>query len=134
PFFSPDSKWVGFFAHHKLMKVALAGGSPIAIAKATYPRGGEWLADDTIVFCSFYYGGIERVAASGGPVTTVSTVNRSAGERSHRWPHVLPSGKVILYSVGTGLNWDDARVVAQRLDTGERKVVINGGCDARYVP
>ena len=46
----------------------------------------------------------------------------------------LPGGKTILYSVGLGGSWDNARVVAHRLDTGERKVVLNGGTDARYVP
>ena len=134
PFFSPDGKWVGFLARHKLMKVALSGGQPIELAQAALPRGAEWLADDTIVFCPYFYGGIERVPASGGTATPVSKVDRAAGERSHRWPHGLPGGKVVLYSVGLGSSWDNARVIAQRLDTGERKVILNGGCDARYVP
>ncbi len=134
PFFSPDGKWVGFVARHKLMKVALSGGQPIELAHAALPRGAEWLEDDTIVFCPYFYGGIDRVPASGGTATPVSKVDRAAGERSHRWPHALPGGKVVLYSVGLGSSWDNAKVVAQRLDTGERKVVLNGGCDARYVP
>lgn len=74
------------------------------------------------------------VPASGGTATPVSKVDRAAGERSHRWPHALPGGKVVLHSLGLGSTWDNAKVVAQRLDTGERKVVLNGGCDARYVP
>jgi serine/threonine-protein kinase len=134
PFFSPDGKWVGFFARQKLWKVPLSGGQPTEIARAARSRGGEWLEDGTIVFCPYYYGGIERVSSSGGPVTVVSKVDRAAGERSHRWPRALPGGKAILYSVGLGSSWDNARVVAQRLDTGERKVVLNGGADARYVP
>ncbi len=134
PFFSPDGKWVGFFAHHKLMKVALSGGQPITICTATEPRGAVWADDDTIVFCPFYYGGIERVSASGGTPRAVSTVNRASGERSHRWPQLLPGGKVVIYSVGYGGNWDDAKIVAQQLDSSERKVLISGGCDARYVP
>jgi hypothetical protein len=134
PFFSPDGRWLGFFVRNKLMKIAVAGGRPIEIARATAPRGAEWLEDDTIVFCPFYYGGIERVRASGGTPEVVTKVNRAAGERSHRWPRALPGGKVILYSVGSGSSWDDSKVVAQRLDTGERKVVLEAGCDARYVP
>ena len=133
PFFSPDGKWIGFFAQHKMMKVALSGGSPITICTATAPRGADWLEDDTIAFCPFFYGGIERVPASGGSPVSVSTVDRKAGERSHRWPHALPGGRVILYSIGSGGSWDNAKVVAQRLDNGERKVIIDGGCDARYV-
>ena len=66
PFFSPDGKWVGFFARQKLWKVPLPGGRPTEIARAARSRGGEWLEDDTIVFCPYYYGGIERVPSSGG--------------------------------------------------------------------
>ncbi len=133
PFFSPDGKWLGFFAHQKLMKISLAGGQPIVLTTSSYPRGAAWLPDDTIVFCPFFYGGIERVPAVGGTPVVVSKVDRKAGERSHRWPHALPGGKVILYSIGYGGSWDDATIVAQRLDTGERKVIIKGGCDARYL-
>ena len=134
PFFSPDGKWLGFFSHHKLMKVPTSGGRPVVVATATYPRGGEWLPDDTIVFCPFYYGGIERVPASGGTPIVVSKVDRAAGERTHRWPRSLPGGKVILYSVLSGGTWDDAAVVAHDLGTGARKVIIKAGCDARYLP
>jgi eukaryotic-like serine/threonine-protein kinase len=133
PFFSPDGKWIGFFARHKLMKIPLGGGQPIEIARASRSRGGEWLEDDTIVFCPYFYAGIERVPASGGTPAAVSTVDRSAGERMHRWPHPLPGGKVILYTVGFSGSWENAKVVAHNLGTGERKVIINGGCDARYV-
>jgi serine/threonine-protein kinase len=134
PFFSPDGKWVGFFARQKLWKIPLSGGQPTELARAARSRGGEWLDDGTIVFCPYFYSGIERVPSSGGPVTVVSKVDRAAGERSHRWPHALPGGKAILYSIGLGSSWDNARVVAHDLETGERKVVLNGGTDARYVP
>jgi hypothetical protein len=134
PFFSPDGKWLAFFAHHKLMKVSPAGGQPIALATATYSRGGAWLADGTIVFSPFLYGGIERVSAAGGTPKVVSKVDRTKGERAHRWPHALPGSKAILYSVLGAGTWDDATVVAQNLESGERKGVIRGGCDARYLP
>jgi len=134
PFFSPDGKWLAFFAHHKLMKVSAAGGQPIALATAAVPRGGAWLADDTIAFCPFFYGGIERVSAGGGTPKVVSKVDRTAGERAHRWPHALPGSKAILYSVLGAGTWDDATVVAQDLETGERKVILQSGCDARYLP
>jgi serine/threonine-protein kinase len=134
PFFSPDGKWLAFFARHKLMKVSTAGGQPIALATATYSRGGAWLADDTIVFCPFYYGGIERVSAAGGTPTVVSKIDRNAGERAHRWPHSLPGSKTVLYSVLGAGGWDDATIVAQNVETGARKVIIKSGCDARYLP
>lgn len=52
PFFSPDGKWIGFFVRQKLMKVAVAGGLPIEISHASFPRGAAWLDDDTIVTAS----------------------------------------------------------------------------------
>src|SRR5262249_34308331 len=43
PFFSPDGKWIGFFARQKLWKIPLSGGQPTQLAKAARSRGGEWL-------------------------------------------------------------------------------------------
>jgi len=134
PFFSPDGKWIGFFARHKLMKVATSGGQPLAICTATQPRGATWGDDDTIIFCPFFYSGLQRVSATSGSPQKLTTVDPKQAERSHRWPHLLPGSKVVLFSVGYGESWDDAKIVAQRLDTGERKVIINGGYDGRYLP
>jgi len=134
PFFSPDGKWIGFFAHHKLMKVAASGGQPVAICAAAQPRGATWGDDDTIIFCPFLYSGLQRVSAAGGKPQKLTTVDPKQGERSHRYPHLLPESKVVLFSTGYGGSWDDAKIVAQRLDTGERKVIVNGGCDGRYLP
>jgi hypothetical protein len=133
PFFSPDGQWLGFFARQRLWKVPLSGGRPTELARAPRSRGADWLEDGTIIFCPYYYGGIERVPSSGGTVSVISKVDRAAGERSHRWPRGLPGGKAILYSVGLGGSWDNAKIVAHDLESGKRKVVINGGTDGRYV-
>ena len=42
--------------------------------------------------------------------------------------------KAVLFTLGDGTNWDDAQIVVYSLETGERKVLIDGGRDARYVP
>ena len=52
----------------------------------------------------------------------------------HRWPELLPGGKVVLYVIGLGGEWDDATIVAERLDSGERKVLVRGGTSPRYLP
>src|SRR5882672_7669511 len=66
PFFSPDGRWVAFFADGKLRKVSLAGGMPVAVAEAPQPFGGVWLPDGDIVFAASGHGGLLRVSDRGG--------------------------------------------------------------------
>ena len=134
PFFSPDGQWLGFFAANKLQKVAVSGGAPVVLASVVAARGGSWGSDGQIVFAPAADSGLSRVSASGGTPEALTTLDRKKGEGSHRFPHHLPGGQAILFTVGTGGSWDDALIVAQRLDTGERKVLVQGGSDARYLP
>jgi hypothetical protein len=74
PFWSPDSRWIGFFAEGKLKKIPTAGGAVQVVAQTvTDFRGGTWGADDTIVFVSGT-GTMSRLASAGGPVTTATFV------------------------------------------------------------
>jgi serine/threonine-protein kinase len=66
PFFSPDGRWLAFFADSKLKKVAVAGGTPITIAPVANPRGGTWLPDNTIIFAPSAASVLMRVSAEGG--------------------------------------------------------------------
>jgi serine/threonine-protein kinase len=134
PFFSPDGQWLGFFADSKLKKVSVAGGTPITLAATSVPRGASWGPNDRIVFSSNTTTGLFQVSAAGGKPEPLTTLDATKGEGSHRFPQFLPGGKALLFTVGTGGSWDEAQIVAQRLDTGERKVLIQGGSDGRYVP
>jgi serine/threonine-protein kinase len=134
PFFSPDGRWVGFWADRQLKKVALGGGAPVAIADAPVLRGAHWYASDSIVFVPNLYAAVWRVSASGGKPEQLTTVDAAHGERTHRWPEMLPGGRAILFTVGTGGSFDDARIVVQSLDTGERRTLVEGGSNPRYVP
>src|SRR5262249_16048020 len=51
-----------------------------------------------------------------------------------RWPQFLPDGKTILFTIGTGNNYDEAEIAVQRLDSSERKILVRGGTYGRYVP
>ncbi len=96
PFWSPDSRSIGFFTDDKLKRIELSGGSPVTICDSTLGRGGSWNQDGTIVAALYYNTGLYRVPASGGtptPVTTIDGVHYS----SHRWPWFLPDGKHFLY-------------------------------------
>ena len=133
-FFSPDGKWVGFVAGTRLEKVPLAGGAPIPIADAPDIRGAAWGDDGDIYFVPSSYLPVSRVPAAGGAVQVVTKIHTDEGELQHRWPEVVPGSKVLLYAVGYGGDWDDAAIVAERLDGGERKIVVKGGSAPRYLP
>ena len=132
PFFSPDGRWLAFYTPGSLMKVPLGGGAPSTLCKAGFPHGASWSADDTIVFGESAKG-IFRVPASGGTPEVLVEMDATKGERAHG-PQVLPDGKTLLFTLRTGDSWDEAQIVAQSLETGERRVLVDGGTDGRYIP
>jgi hypothetical protein len=70
----------------------------------------------------------------GGKLVTIATVGP---DESAQGQQLLPGGDVIIFTIATGVletRWDKARIVAHSLRSGERKVLIEGGSDARYVP
>jgi len=104
PFWSPDSRFIGFFAAGKLKKVRADGGIPIVLCDAPFGRGGSWNRDNVILFTPSSFGtGLARVSSAGGRPTVVTTLNPATGETSHRWPQFLPDGTHFLYTVTTGI-------------------------------
>ncbi len=136
PLFSPRGDWLAFFANGKLMKVSLGGGAPVALCDAPNPYGGTWGPDDTIVFNAVNYGGLMRVSAGGGPCEVLTTPDREKSEKSHRFPDFLPGGKTVIFSMGSAArrSLDDQTIEALSLETGERKVLVEGGMSARWSP
>ena len=137
PFFSADGKWLGFHSEGKLKKFPLEGGRPTTICDhGMFPFGATWGLNNTIVFADGAGGGLWRVSGAGGEPEQISEVDEEAGESSHRLPHLLPGGKEVLFTVRRGRtgDWDKAEIWLQSLETGERRVLLEGGSDARYVP
>ena len=135
PFFSPDGQWIGFYAvtEAKLKKIALTGGASVTIADVANPFGASWERDGQILVGQGAQG-IVRVSENGGTPETVIKVD--ATEVAHG-PQMLPDGEHVLFTVATGsggTRWDEAQIVVQSLQSGERRVLLNGGSDARYVP
>jgi serine/threonine protein kinase/WD40 repeat protein len=97
PFWSADSKSIGFFANGKLERLDLAGGPPVPLAPASNPRGGTWNVRGIIVFVPTASTGLWKIAASGGPPTKLTTEDEAKGEFTHRWPQFLPDGNRIIY-------------------------------------
>ena len=96
PFWSPDSRKIGFFTIKELERVDVSGGSPVPICRVINARGGTWGPDDTIVFAAATQDPLSKVAASGGIPIAVTKLD-VAQHSSHRWPSFLPDGKRFLY-------------------------------------
>ncbi|MDQ5858632.1 MAG: hypothetical protein M3542_10225, partial [Acidobacteriota bacterium] len=101
PFWSPDSRFVAFFADGKLKRIEIAGGPPLSICDAPEPRGGSWSRDGVILFEPQFREPLYRVSATGGKPSPVTTFDASRKETTHRWPHFLPDGKHFLYFSGS---------------------------------
>ncbi len=78
-------------------------------------RGAVWATDNFIYYVPSIYSTVSRIAADGGTPQIVTKIRAADGEQQHRWPEVLPDAKHLLYVIGSGGEWDDATIVAERL-------------------
>jgi serine/threonine-protein kinase len=134
PFFSPDGRWIAFFAGGKLKKISVTGGAAVTLCDAPDNRGADWAEDGGIVLSPNSVLGVRllRVSASGGPPVPLTAL--ADGEVTQRWPQMLPGGNAVLFtSSRTTGAFDDADLVVQTLPTGVRKVVQRGAYHGRYV-
>jgi eukaryotic-like serine/threonine-protein kinase len=99
PFWSPDSRFLGFAVGNQLKKVEVAGGPAQTLCSAPGPIGtGTWNRDGVIVFGPYGVPGpLRRVAATGGIPTDATFLDRSQGETAHSQPTFLPDGKHFVY-------------------------------------
>ena len=132
PFWSPDSRWIGFFADGTLKKVPAAGGAVQVITQTRNDfRGATWGTRDQILFA----GGVEGIVsvnAAGGPITPVTVVDKSLREDTHRNPSFLPDGEHFLYSV-IG-NSDQSGVHVGSLDGKTKRLLVHVLTSAVYAP
>ena len=129
PFWSPDSRSIGFFADGKLFRVDVAGGRPRMLAPAANPLGGAWGADGTILFAPTTVSPLLRVSASGGK--PVAATQLGARHTNHRGPSFLPNGEFLFYAAGTS---DESGVYLASLNGGEPKRLTAADSTATYLP
>ncbi len=131
PVFSPDGLSVAFFsvADSTLKRISVTGGAAVTLCKADNPWGMNW-GPDGIVFGQGP-SGIMRVSPNGGAPETLVSVK--TGEWAS-FPQMLPDGRTVMYSLGTGRRADKTRIVVQTVKSGEPKILIEGGTNARYLP
>ncbi|HZI95476.1 MAG TPA: protein kinase [Patescibacteria group bacterium] len=132
PFWSPDGRHVGFFADGKLKRIDTIDGSIQALAPVTDPRGGSWSKDGIILFSPATTTPLYSIPASGGEAKTVSTLDESKKESSHRWPWFLPDGRHFLYFARSGDKNAEAIYVAS-LDGGDRVRLVSSHSSVQYV-
>ncbi len=100
PFWSPDGRWIGFFAGGKLNKIEASGGPVIPICPvADSGRGGSWNQTGTIIFQRAWNEGLMQVPAGGGTPTPLTTLDTERRHVAHRWPSFLPDGRHFLFYV-----------------------------------
>ncbi len=131
PFWSPDSKYLGYFANGKLNKVLVAGGIPESICNAGDARGASWGKNGVIVFAPESAGPIYKVPESGGEAVPVTALDVERKETAHRWPFFLPDGKHFLYVT---LPWKQGMfdVFVGSIDSKERKFLLSAGSAPIY--
>lgn len=127
PFWSPDSRYVAFFADSKLKKIPVSGGSPEVICPALDPRGGTWGKDGVIVFAPGVAGPLCRVSAEGGAVTVIQRPDSTRQETALRWPQFLPDGKRFFF-VTLPPREGTFDVFVASPDSRERRRVMSAGC------
>jgi serine/threonine protein kinase/Tol biopolymer transport system component len=97
PFWSPDGRFLAFFAGGKLKKIAVAGGVAQVLCDAPAGRGGSWSADGVIIFSATPNAGLSSISSEGGPISAATTNNQTEHAIGHNWGQFLPDGRHFLY-------------------------------------
>ncbi len=130
PFWSHDSRHIGFFARGKLKRIDPSGGPPIVLCDIANFYGGTWNADGVILF-SVGYAPLMRVSASGGAPQPVTRLDERRGERGHGWPFFLPDGRRFLY-LAAGQDLDGRALYVGSLDSPEPTRLLQANTRPMY--
>jgi Tol biopolymer transport system component/tRNA A-37 threonylcarbamoyl transferase component Bud32 len=132
PFWSPDSRSIGFFASDTLKRVPIAGGPPHTVCRATRARGGSWGATGVMVFSSQTDGVelLQQVAADGGTPTVLTPITHEK-RALQRFPHFLPDGRHFLFFWSVRQTDTDGVYVGAVGETGATRLV-GGFTEGRY--
>jgi serine/threonine protein kinase len=130
PFWSPDTRSIGFFSAGKLKTMEASGGPVTAIADAQTGRGAAWSRDGVIVFAPSIYSGLYQVAASGGMVRPA--LRFEARMPAQKFPSFLPDGRHFLYMSGAG-GREQQNIKLGSLDSPADDSTVAAGVDTAAV-
>ncbi len=130
PFWSPDSRSLGFGARGKLKRLDLAGRNVTELCDAPRLTGGTWNSDGVILFSPDYGSALYRIPATGGTPALASRRD-PGGAMQHLQPYFLPDGKHFLFRVA-----DRGRgaIMAGVLGSLVAKPVLDEPTEAQYAP
>ncbi len=131
PFWSPDGRYVAFFAGRKLMKIEVLGGPPVEVCDVSLGHGGTWAPDGTILFAPSTTSPLYRVPAGGGQSVQLTTLDPSRQETGHSQPQLLPDNRHFLYQV-TSASADFNGTYLGSLDGGQPRLILRGNSPAVY--
>jgi Tol biopolymer transport system component len=133
PFWSPDSKFIGFFAQGKLKKVDADGAPPTVVPDAPSGSAGTWGQNDVIVIDRGTPSALFRVTANGGDATQITQL--APGETAHRFPWLLPDGRHVLYTA-VNSNVAKSRICVASIDPKDNstppRCLTNAFSNAQY--
>ncbi|HEY3122792.1 MAG TPA: protein kinase, partial [Thermoanaerobaculia bacterium] len=131
PFWSPDSRFLGFFAGGKLKKIDASGGPPQTICDARSGRGGTWNREDVILFAPAAREGILQVSSAGGTPSPATRLDETRQEIGHRLPVFLPDGRHFLFLSSSGPEL--RRLVCGSLGGRETRELLRVNSNVSYV-
>ncbi|MDQ6892991.1 MAG: protein kinase [Acidobacteriota bacterium] len=132
-FWSPDSRFIAFYAEGKLKKIPANGGPPVELCGAPFALVGTWNREGTILFSNFNPPGIFRVSDSGGEAVRVVAPDPSRQEGFLIWPHFLPDGRRFLYLANKRSPLADRDLNVASLDSKEVRLVAHTNSRVEYV-
>ena len=133
PTFSPDGLWIAYTTiagpTGHLRRVAANGGAPLTLCEVNPTFGMRWDADGIILGQGTR--GIVRISPTDGSTEVIAAAGPDEMLGS---PQILPGGRTVVYAVKKAQeSWENARIVAQPLGGGERKVIVPAGSDGRFL-
>jgi serine/threonine protein kinase/Tol biopolymer transport system component len=132
PFWSADGRMLAFFADSKLKKIEISGAPAQTICNAPWGRGGTWNQDGVIIFSPTPFSPLSRILASGGVPTSITKLDTTTQENTHRWPLFLPDGKHFLF-LGRTANKEADVIHLASLDTTEKtSVIVHASSNVAY--
>ena len=129
PFWSADSRSLGYFAEGKLYRVDASGGRPQYLCEVRDNRGGAWNRDDVILFSGPE--GLYRISANGGAPTLATEVDPK--EEAHRWPSFLPDGRHFVFLADAGTS-ENHQIRLGSLDSKQSQILLGAISRVVYAP